>query len=250
MKTILISILLIICFQLQGQEKYVDINGQTFRIKTMGKGAVAVIFENGMSDSLEAWAAIPDSVATFTRVFLYDRADIGKSDTSRQARTIPNMVAELRSLLEHENIRPPYVLAGHSMGGFLVRYFASEYPDEVKGLFLADPSAEDYWDSMSKKQYRKYQKGGTEWYRTRFEPKYWKEWDTFLANREFMRDLNIPKDMPIIMVSSTLPGWARNQTKIIDGFSNARQIILEGDHYIHRTLPDSTISYIKQLVQP
>ena len=250
MKSVLTITLLMLFLHSWGQERYANIDGQKFRIKTLGEGQVTVIFENGMSDSIEAWSSIPDSVAAFAKVFLYDRADIGKSDTSRQARTIPNMVSELKRILEYENIQPPYVLAGHSMGGYLIRYFVSEYPDEVKGMLLVDPSAEDYWDSMSKRRYQKYQKGGTEWYRTRFKPQYWKEWDAFLDNREYMRDLHIPKDMPIIMTSSTLPGWAKNQTKIIDGFTNARQIIQEGDHYVHISLSDSTINYIKELTSP
>ncbi len=70
----------------------------------MGQGTTTVIFESVMSDSLEVWSAIPDSVSKFTQVFLYDRADIGKSDTSILARNIPNMVFELRRILKQENI--------------------------------------------------------------------------------------------------------------------------------------------------
>lgn len=103
MKSTFTIIFLIFCLYVFGQERYVDIVGQKFRIKTMGEGPITVVFENGMSDSLEAWFFNRDSVAKFVHVFLYDRADIGKSDTSRQARTIPNMVTELKSILQHEN---------------------------------------------------------------------------------------------------------------------------------------------------
>ncbi|MGA2408502.1 MAG: hypothetical protein ABSF81_17390 [Bacteroidales bacterium] len=80
MKNVFAFILLFLCLNLQGQERYVSIDGQKFRIKEFGVGDVTVIFENGMSDSLEAWGAIPDTVALFAHVFFYDRADIGKSD--------------------------------------------------------------------------------------------------------------------------------------------------------------------------
>ena len=130
----LIILVLLSCSSLLGQERYVEIDGQKFRTKIFGEGNITVIFECGMSDSLEQYKSIPDSVARFVRVFLYDRADIGKSDTSRQPRTIPNMVSELRMILSHEKINPPYVLVGHSLGGFILRYFTDSYPDEVTGM--------------------------------------------------------------------------------------------------------------------
>jgi len=139
-KSLLTFFLFFTCLFLYGQERYVNIDGQKFRIKEYGVGDVTVIFESGMSDSLEAWGLIPDTVASFAHVFLYDRADIGKSDTSRQKRTIPNMVLELRSILNQENIRPPYILVGHSLGGYITRYFSSQFPNDVKGLLMLDPA--------------------------------------------------------------------------------------------------------------
>jgi len=50
------------------------------------------------------------------------------------------MAEELHSLLHNAGIQPPYVLAGHSMGGFVVRVFIGMYPDEVAGLALIDAS--------------------------------------------------------------------------------------------------------------
>jgi pimeloyl-ACP methyl ester carboxylesterase len=94
MKSILTSVLFIFCLTLAGQERYANIDGQKFRIKESGAGNLTVIFVSGMSDSFEVWRALPDTIALFTRVFLYDRADIGKSDSSRQKRTIPNLKIE------------------------------------------------------------------------------------------------------------------------------------------------------------
>jgi len=81
MKSIISYVLLILCVNLYGQERYADVAGQKFRIKEFGTGNITVIFESGMSDSLEAWGTIPDTVALFAHVFQYDRADIGPSLT-------------------------------------------------------------------------------------------------------------------------------------------------------------------------
>jgi pimeloyl-ACP methyl ester carboxylesterase len=176
MKSIFTFTILFFCLNLHGQERYISIDGQKFRIKEFGVGDVTVIFESGMSDSLEAWRAIPDTVALFTHVFLYDRADIGKSDTSRLERTIPNMVLELKSILKHEKINPPYILVGHSLGGYITRFFSSQFPDDVKGLLLLDPAPEAYWENMTKKELKKYIEGGTVPIHTKYglheEPEY------------------------------------------------------------------------------
>jgi pimeloyl-ACP methyl ester carboxylesterase len=60
-------------------------------------------------------------------------------------RSCSEQVKELRSLLRHAQIGPPYVLVGHSIGGFNVRLFASRYPQEVRGVVLVDSSHPDQW---------------------------------------------------------------------------------------------------------
>ena len=239
--------LLLSCLSVFCQERYVDIEGQNFRIKEFGKGDITVIFENGMSDSIEVWGSIPDSVATFARVFLYDRADIAKSDTARLPRTIPNQILELRKILAQENIGPPFILVGHSLGGLITRYYSSLYPGEVAGLLLLDPAPEAFWDAMSEKELQEYIEGGNEWYETRFPKKYRNEWYQFISNLEYMRDLDIPADLPIVLVSATAWEWYKYHEKIIAGFENARHIELEGDHHIYKNHPDLIVKYIKEL---
>lgn len=248
MKTLIILLLLPFTLVLYSQERFADVDGQKFRIKEFGKGDLTVIFESGMSDSLETWGHIPDSVSLFARVFLYDRADIGKSDPSRQERSIPNIVAELRRVLEHEKITPPYILIGHSLGGYITRYFTSKYPEDVHGLMLLDPSPEAYWESMSEKELKQYTEGGTNWYRTRFKPRYWKEWDAFIPNMIYMKDLNIPPDMPVILVSATETNWFKYQKKQLAGLKNSRQILLTGSHHIYKDHPDTVVSLIRELL--
>jgi len=100
---------------------------------------------------------------------------------------------------------------------------------------------------MSKRNLKKYIEGGTEWYRTRHAPKYWKEWFQFIPNMVYMKNLNISKDLPIIIVSATKSNWHKYHDKIIAGFKNARHVELVGGHYIHIKYPDLTVKYIKEL---
>ena len=58
------------------------------------------------------------------------------------------MVDELHALLQAAEVPGPYVLAGHSQGGFIARLYASTYPDEVVGLVLVDAYSELLEDVM------------------------------------------------------------------------------------------------------
>jgi pimeloyl-ACP methyl ester carboxylesterase len=50
---------------------------------------------------------------------------------------------ELHALLAAARVKGPYVLVGHSIGGLIARVYAEQYPAEVAGLVLLDPTHED-----------------------------------------------------------------------------------------------------------
>src|SRR5918998_262685 len=141
----------------------VDIGGRSLYLECRGTGSPTVVLVAGGSTSGRYWTddlLHPDAprrmvlpgVAESTRVCAYDRpgtyASIGeddflsRSDPVAQPRTAPEVVAELHALLEAAEVPRPYVLAGHSMGGFFARLYASTHPDEVAGLVLVDAYSE------------------------------------------------------------------------------------------------------------
>jgi len=86
---------------------------------------------------------VQPQIAKFTRVCSYDRAGIGYSDSSSQPRTSKVIAGELHGLLRAAGIAPPYILVGHSMGGYDVRLYASLYRNDVAGMVLVDASHPD-----------------------------------------------------------------------------------------------------------
>ena len=124
----------------------VDLGGWRLHINCSGQVAAsqpAVILEAGAGDFSVDWSLVQPLVARFVRVCSYDRAGAGWSDLGPRPRTMRQQVWELHALLEGAGEKSPFVLVGHSYGGWLVRLFAEKYPVEVAGVVLIDAGAED-----------------------------------------------------------------------------------------------------------
>lgn len=112
----------------------------SMHIDCTGDGAPAVILDSGLGDSYISWRKVQPQIAHFTRVCSYDRAGIGYSSPSPGPRTSQTIAEELNALLHAANVPAPYILVGHSMGGYDVRVFANSYRSEVAGMVLVDAS--------------------------------------------------------------------------------------------------------------
>ncbi|WP_019912531.1 alpha/beta fold hydrolase [Paenibacillus sp. HW567] len=123
--------------------KLVDVGGYRLHINQAGTGSPAIILEAGSGETSLSWRDIPQELAKFATVVSYDRAGYAWSEAATVERTGSNIVNELHAALEHEGIKGPYLLVGHSLGGMYVRLFAQTYPDEVSGLVLIDARPEN-----------------------------------------------------------------------------------------------------------
>ncbi len=120
----------------------VVVNGSVMHIRCQGTGSPVVILEAGSTDCSLSWARVQPAVSRFTTVCSYDRAGYGWSEPQEGALTARAVTSRLHQLLSRANISPPYILAGHSLGGEYARAYAHWYPDEVAGLVLVDPGSE------------------------------------------------------------------------------------------------------------
>lgn len=97
-----------------------------------------VVFEAGSRGTIDKWGPVPAAVGRDATVFAYHRPGYGNSEAAATPRDGRTIVEELRHVLRHKGLPPPYVLVGHSLGGLYMQLFARAYPDEVKGLVLVD----------------------------------------------------------------------------------------------------------------
>jgi pimeloyl-ACP methyl ester carboxylesterase len=121
-------------------QQLVDIGGRRLNLYCIGHGSPLVVLEAGLALPTSVWHLVQPRVARTTRVCAYDRAGVGFSAAAEPPRDGNSQVSDLHALLRNAGLPPPYVLVGHSFGGFYVRLYADRYPSEVAGLVLVDPT--------------------------------------------------------------------------------------------------------------
>jgi pimeloyl-ACP methyl ester carboxylesterase len=145
----------------------VDIGGgRKMYLKCSGTGSPTVVLVGGLRASADDWSssdksepAVFPGVSNFTRVCACDRPGTpvddkpSRSDPVPQPTTAKDAVTALHALLIAAGETGPYVLAGHSYGGLIVRLYASTYPKEVSGLVLIDALSEGLQDAETPQQW-------------------------------------------------------------------------------------------------
>ena len=123
--------------------RLVDITGRSLHLHCTGSGSPTVVIEAGASAFAIDFSLVQPEIAGTTRVCSYDRAGSGWSDARTDVETPIRVVRDLRTLLDTAGEKGPFVMVGASRGGAFVRLFQAEYPADVGGLVLIDPTAED-----------------------------------------------------------------------------------------------------------
>jgi len=127
----------------------VDVGGFRLHILCRGGGTgPSVILDSGLGGFSMDWWYVQAQLATDHRVCAYDRAGYGWSDPGPAPRVTEQIADELETLLQGARISPPYVLVGHSFGGYNMEYFAATHPNQVAGLVLVDASHPDQQERL------------------------------------------------------------------------------------------------------
>jgi hypothetical protein len=126
--------------------RFVEVNKHRLYLRCAGNGRPVVVLEAGLGDWSRGWKAVlARSKAIGTTVCAYDRYGLGRSGTGAGVRTVAQDVSDLHRLLAKAKLRSPYVIAGASIGGIIVRSYARLYPAQVAGAIFVD-SVPDDWD--------------------------------------------------------------------------------------------------------
>jgi pimeloyl-ACP methyl ester carboxylesterase len=126
-----------------GGGELVDVGGRRLYVECIGSGSPTVLLEAGLGLNSRSWTTVQLELGQTTRTCAYDRAGLGDSDAMPGVHDAGDEIRDLERLLTRGRIAPPYVLVGHSYGGFLARLFARAHPEQVAGVEFVDASGYD-----------------------------------------------------------------------------------------------------------
>jgi pimeloyl-ACP methyl ester carboxylesterase len=240
----------------------VDIGGgQLIHIRSWGQavpGRPTIVLDVSAAMPSSEWAWIGPRLAERGLVVAYDRPGMGWSTGPDQPRDAAHAADALERALNIAGIPPPYVVVGHSFGGFSARVFAATHRDQLAGLVLLDtthpdggggpgfalryrlmawgahlglyqlfPPPDDFWELPADE--RPAAGAVSKW--ASFLDTAAEEleaWDTSAAE---LRAIGTLGDMPLLVVCSpSSPEQIRQQRDLATLSTNARYVELNVDH--------------------
>lgn len=126
-----------------------DAGGHKLYLECRGAGSPTVVYLHGSVKVRGAGGGRnAGQVATRLdgdhRVCVYDRANVGRSDSMPGPLTGESSAKDLHALLASADVRGPYVLLGASLGGAIADIYAAAYPADVAGMVLLDSTLPPY----------------------------------------------------------------------------------------------------------
>ncbi len=117
---------------------------QTY-FKTFGKGSPILIINGGPGMNSNGFESMAKVLAKKHQTIIYDQRGTGKSVLKKlnsETVSMKLMVEDIESLRKHLKIKKWTVL-GHSFGGMLASYYASNYPESIENLILSSSGGVD-----------------------------------------------------------------------------------------------------------
>ena len=262
----------------------VDVGGYRLHINCTGSGSPTVVIVAGAGDWSTTWGGVVQpEVAKTTRVCIYDRPGLGWSEAAPLPGDAAQFAKELHTLLQNANVPGPYVMVGHSLGGFVVRIFAHDYASEVAGVVLVDSmNPKQVTPSLSNSLAQQFYfqavlarfgvgrllvklpaiapsmpPNEEAYYPLYIRPQSLQaaanEYQGLPASAAEAAAVKSFDDLPLIVLTAKLndnPGWPEWQAELLQLSSNSQHLFAENSgHTIQRDEPDAAVAAILQMVQ-
>ncbi|OLS38106.1 alpha/beta hydrolase [Alkalihalophilus pseudofirmus] len=237
------------------KEMYIKAAGTTFYVKRtdVPDSDLTIIMDAGYGDDSSTWKMLSPELETETSVFMYDRAGLGKSKPASRPRTSLHMINELKDLLKKADIKPPYLLVGHSFGGVNMSLFACTYPHDVYGLILIDSTPVDYQKRFLPLMSREFQQS----YKKQFTLE--GTYDEFAASLAQLEKNLYVLDIPVTILSAgnkahytleTQEYWHDLQKEMAAISTRSKfMIAANSSHYIHQDDSEFVINTILKMIK-
>ena len=146
MKKFVIYIIILLNIIVYGQDEGIIKNGNNkIHYRTFGKGLPILIINGGPGMNSDGFAGLAAQLGKDYQTIIYDQRGTGKSTVENPDSTnitMKLMVEDIETLRKHLNI-DSWILLGHSFGGMLASYYATFYPEHIKGMILSSSGGID-----------------------------------------------------------------------------------------------------------
>lgn len=216
-----------------------------------------MILEAGFVNDLRSFDKVQPEIANLATVVSYDRAGLGLSEGSSGSRSGEQIAEDLHALLTDLQMRPPYVLVGHSAGGLYVRSFAHLYPNEVGGMVFVDAVLPSYLQWLEKN-----------------DPEHWAQlvnigmnsgevvkaqWLGLQPTMDELRGRPLPLVPIVVLVSdepdlpfkppTAMPAFLRTQSQFARRIPHSRIEVIHAGHELPSLAPDRVLAAIEWVLR-
>lgn len=245
----------------------IPLAGAVISYRDFGKGSPAAVILSGVAVPKDSYLDLQRRISSVTRVISYDRPGIGLSTPNDDPRTLEIIDRDLKALLVALDVPPPYVMIGHSFGGFIARSYAARHPGEVAGLVFIDQPHEDWfryirrtWPAEEAERYFRWWTAENK----NYSGAALEEILSYDANSRAIRGLALPPDIPVLMFTTSNPGhfrksngieedrknWVDMQTSLLAGVKDYRHLIDTSlTHWPHHDKPEWVAQEIAAFIE-
>lgn len=223
-------------------------------LKCTGRGSPTVVYLHGSvrregDPGHERAGRVPALLDDRTRVCVYDRANVGRSDRVTGRLTGKDSARDLHALLRSADVRRPYVLLGASLGGAISDLYLAAYPKDVAGMVLLDSTLPSYLDIYK----RLFPPGSGP------QPGEWKgeaeHLDRLATFRQAGEVQGQRHRIPVTYIAAALSAPAKIEAAIraaqrafVARFSTGRMIVVDAPHDMASVIPERIAREVERVI--
>ena len=233
-----------------------------------GENLTILLEAGGGMDSRE-WNNLAPELArkTGATIVSYDRAGFGKSDLPETPHDMREEVDWLWQGLQKLDMQKDLILVGHSFGGWMIRLFASEHPEAVRGIVFVDPFTNEFVDMLGVEYLDNHPMAGKIPFDTSQPDKLTKLQRALVRmvggglgpKMEIMRKTKLPTDIPVVVITSGRPflpkteeqeAWRLSHEQMTALIKGGTLIVAEkSDHMVPGRQPDLIIEAVMKVIK-
>ena len=126
-------------------ERDVTVAGRHFKAQCAGSGPSVIMVADYGRPMDDAWGKIPQTLATSSRICVYDRLGVGRSDPPPDRQTFATLADDLDGVISALGLTRPVVVMGHAMGAPIVLTWVSRHESDARAVVLLDPVPPGYF---------------------------------------------------------------------------------------------------------